>query len=62
VQSTVTDKRETSSGERGLVTMRVEAFVVDADADRLDEEEDEDELLVCEFERTVLSLKEENAN
>jgi len=64
VQSTVTDKRETSSGERGLVTMRVEAFVVDADDDRLedsDEEGAEDELLVCEFERTVLSLKEANA-
>ena len=47
-QSTVTDKRETSDGERGVVTMRVEAFTV-ADGD--------DEDLVCEFERTVLSEK-----
>ncbi|NHN42656.1 MaoC family dehydratase [Halorubellus sp. JP-L1] len=69
VQSTVTDKRETSSGERGLVTMRVEAFVVDADDDRLesgdddeaDDADDDEELLVCEFERTVLSLKRERA-
>jgi len=65
VQSTVTDKRETSSGERGLVTMRVEAFVVDADDERLDRVDDDgaggdDELLVCEFERTVLSLKREH--
>ncbi|ODR81436.1 molybdenum cofactor biosynthesis protein, partial [Haladaptatus sp. W1] len=46
-QSTVTDKRETSDGERGVVTMKVEVFKVDGD----------DETLVCEFERTVLSLK-----
>jgi len=50
--------------------MRVEAFVVGIDGDddragrsaddhRLDD--DADELLVCEFERTVLSLKRENA-
>ena len=51
VQSTVTDKRETSSGERGLVTMHVEAFKIN----------DPEELLVCEFDRTVLSLKRENA-
>jgi acyl dehydratase len=51
VQSTVTDKRETSSGERGLVTMHVEVFKLGAD----------DETLVCEFDRTVLSLKRENA-
>jgi len=44
-QSTVTDKRKTSDGERGVVTMHVEAFVVDR------------EELVCEFDRTVLSLK-----
>ena len=48
-QSTVTDKRETSDGERGVVTMRVEAFTVD--------EDDDEDTLVCEFERTVLSLK-----
>ncbi|WP_423744862.1 MaoC family dehydratase (plasmid) [Haladaptatus sp. SPP-AMP-3] len=46
-QSTVTDKRETSDGERGVVTMKVEVFKVDGD----------DETPVCEFERTVLSLK-----
>jgi acyl dehydratase len=50
-QSTVTDKRETSDGERGVVTMHVETFVVDGD----------DETLVCEFDRTVLSLKREHA-
>jgi len=47
-QSTVTDKRETSDGERGVVTMHVEAF----------NQEDE---LVCAFDRTVLSLKRERA-
>jgi len=53
-QSTVTDKRETSDGERGVVTMHVEAFKVDGD------EGDEEETLVCEFDRTVLSLKKAN--
>jgi acyl dehydratase len=43
-QSTVTDTRETSDGERGVVTMHVEAFAVN----RGDE-------LVCEFDRTVLA-------
>nr|WP_101297851.1 MaoC family dehydratase [Halegenticoccus soli] len=43
-QSTVTEKRETSDGERGVVTMRVEAY-------------NQDDTLVCEFDRTVLSLK-----
>jgi acyl dehydratase len=43
-RSTVTEKRETSDGERGVVTMHVEAFNQDGD-------------LVCEFDRTVLSLK-----
>ena len=51
VQSTVTDKRETSDGERGIVTMRVEAFKVN----------EPDEPLVCSFERTALSLKKANA-
>ena len=55
-RSTVLDKRETSDGERGVVTMRVEAFKVDGG-----DEEDEDDTLVCEFERTVLSLKREDA-
>jgi len=46
-RTTVTDKRETSDGERGVVTMHVEVFRVDG----------EEETLVCEFDRTVLSLK-----
>ncbi|WP_337459597.1 MaoC family dehydratase [Halogranum rubrum] len=46
-QSTVTEKRETSDGERGVVTMRVEVF-------------NQNDTLVCEFERTVLSLKRES--
>ena len=57
-QSTVTDKRETSDGERGVVTMHVEAFKVN-DGDGAGEDGD-DETLVCEFDRTVLSLKKEN--
>jgi len=44
-ESTVTDKRETSDGERGVVTFHVEAFAVERDE------------LVCEFDRTVLALK-----
>ncbi len=47
-QSTVTDKRETSDGERGVVTMHVEVFKID---------ENGDDVLVCSFDRTVLSLK-----
>jgi len=50
VQSTVTDKRETSDGERGVVTMHVEAFKVNDPA----------EPLVCSFDRTALSLKRGN--
>ncbi|HKL29927.1 MAG TPA: MaoC family dehydratase [Natrialbaceae archaeon] len=46
VQSTVTDKRETSDGERGIVTMHVEVYNQHDD-------------LVCSFDRTVLSLKRE---
>jgi acyl dehydratase len=42
--STVTNARETSDGDRGVVTMRVETF----------NQHDE---LVCSFDRTVLSLK-----
>ncbi len=56
-QSTVTDKRETSDGERGVVTMHVEAFAVNRDEDGT---EGDGETLVCEFDRTVLSLKKEN--
>jgi len=51
-QTTVTDKRETSDGERGVVTMRVETFKVDEGGDGPD-----GDTLVCEFERTALSLK-----
>ncbi|MDZ5810154.1 MaoC family dehydratase [Halorubrum sp. AD140] len=47
-RSTVTDKRETSDGERGIVTMHVEAFKI---------VEDGDDVLVCEFDRTALSKK-----
>jgi acyl dehydratase len=41
-ESTVTNTRETSDGERGVVTMHVEVF-------------NQDDTLVCEFDRTVLS-------
>ncbi|EMA17900.1 MaoC family dehydratase [Haloarcula argentinensis] len=51
VQSTVTDKRETSDGDRGVVTMHVEVFKLT----------DSDDVLVCEFDRTVLSLKRDTA-
>jgi len=51
-RTTVTDKRETSDGERGVVTMRVETFKVDEGGDGPD-----GDTLVCEFERTALSLK-----
>jgi acyl dehydratase len=54
-QTTVLDKRETSDGERGVVTMRVEAFAVNREPD------DGDEVKVCDFERTALSLKREHA-
>jgi acyl dehydratase len=60
VQSTVTDKRETSDAERGIVTMHVEVFKVNADGQG-DDEGDDGETLVCEFDRTVLSLKREHA-
>jgi|GEM_PF-106991 len=71
-QSTVTDRRETSDGERGVVTMQVEAFVVDPgegheadDREAIDDSDttggrettDDGEVLVCSFERTVLSEK-----
>jgi acyl dehydratase len=56
VQSTVTDKHETSDGERGIVTMRVEVFAVNRDGDG----GDDGETLVCEFDRTALSLKRAN--
>jgi len=43
-ESTVTDKRETSDGERGVVTMRVEVF-------------NQDDNVVCSFDRTALVRK-----
>jgi len=49
-RTTVTDKRETSDGERGVVEMHVEVFRVEDGADTL----------VCEFDRTALSLKKAN--
>ena len=47
-RTTVTDKRETSDGERGIVEMHVEAYKVKSDGE---------DTLVCEFDRTALSLK-----
>lgn len=52
-RSTVTDKRETSDGARGVVTMHVEAFAIGGG----DDDDDRDDRLVCEFDRTVLSRK-----
>ncbi len=46
VESTVTSKRETSDGEHGIVEMHVEVF-------------NQNDTLVCGFDRTVLSLKDE---
>ena len=46
-RTTVEDKRETSDGERGIVDMRVEVL-------------NQEDVTVCEFERTVLSLKKES--
>jgi acyl dehydratase len=58
-RSTVTDKRETSDGERGVVVMHVEAFVVDGgdggDDGSAEGDSGEGDRLVCEFDRTVLS-------
>jgi acyl dehydratase len=53
-QSTVTEKRETSGGERGVVTMHVEVFAVNRDG----EGGAAGETLVCSFDRTVLSVRE----
>ena len=52
-RTTVTDKRETSDGERGIVEMHVEAYKVGEPRDGPDGED----TLVCEFDRTALSLK-----
>jgi len=43
-ETTVEHKRETSDGERGIVTMHVEVF-------------NQDDTLVCAFDRTVLAEK-----
>ena len=43
-ETTVVDKRETSDGERGVVTLHVDVY-------------NQDEDLVCTFDRTVHSLK-----
>ncbi len=48
-ETTVKNKRETSDGERGVVTMAVEVFNQDDD-------------VVCSFERTVLALKKTYAD
>lgn len=48
-ETTVVDKRETSDGKRGVVTMAVEAFNQHDD-------------VVCSFERTVLARKAEHAD
>ncbi|MFB6117598.1 MaoC family dehydratase [Halosegnis sp.] len=52
-RTTVTDKRETSDGERGVVEMHVDVYKVDEGGDGPD-----GDTLVCEFDRTVLSLKQ----
>lgn len=49
-RSTVKKKRETSDGDRGIVTMKVEVRAVNRP----------DNPIVCSFERTVLSLKRSN--
>jgi acyl dehydratase len=51
-RTTVTSKRETSDGGRGVVEMHVEAYKVDEGGDGPD-----GDTLVCEFDRTALSLK-----
>ena len=53
-QSTVTEKRKTSDGERGVVTMHVEVFAVNRDG----EGGAAGETLVCSFDRTVLSVRD----
>ena len=64
VESTVTDKRETSDGDRGVVTMHVEVFrvndrsgVSNGDGSGGESSGGAHEPVVCSFDRTVLSLK-----
>jgi len=59
-QSTVEDKRETSDGERGIVTMHVEVFKVNGDT--ADDADESGETLVCEFDRTVLMSKRDSSS
>jgi acyl dehydratase len=47
-RSTITNKRKTSDGERGIVEMHVEALKV---------EDSGEDTVVCTFDRTALSLK-----
>ncbi len=57
-RSTVTEKRETSDGDRGIVTMHVEAFKTASGPDGVsDGAAAVEDPLVCSFDRTVLSLK-----
>ncbi|PSQ23421.1 molybdenum cofactor biosynthesis protein [Halobacteriales archaeon QS_9_67_17] len=52
-RTTVTSKRETSDGERGIVEMHVDVYKVDDGGDGPD-----GDTLVCEFDRTALSLRQ----
>ena len=52
-RTTVTSKRETSDGERGVVEMHVDAYKVGDGGDGPD-----GDTLVCEFDRTALSLRQ----
>jgi acyl dehydratase len=45
-ETTVTEKRETSDGDRGVVTMQIDAYR-------------QDDTLVCSFERTALVERED---
>jgi Acyl dehydratase len=56
-RSTVTDARETSDGDRGVVTMHVESFKLADDDPDADDTDADGNVLVCTFDRTVLALK-----
>lgn len=55
-QTTVTEKHETSDGERGIVEMHVETFTTSGAEPDL-RGDDGGDTLVCAFDRTALSLK-----
>ena len=61
VQSIMTDRRETSGGDRDVVTTHVEVFRVNdregADGPSSDGTDGAEEPLACSFDRTVVSLK-----